>query len=859
MVTTKNITQRKILSDIHRAMHSIGYSRELIKSQYQYADCLSASRPVGEIPLVGFAHFPPDYRNACIGIIFSNGLSGEVNVVQHGALGAPLIFEITPSNVVPWKIEHDRDRQKATKVLNPIPFNKIESVFKRQKSEWKPESIFRAKGFCFEKSAYQSDFVDAGNMSFLEGIIHRKMDELLQGTISNVASFMRKKTEQSIDWQYIFQLLFRFVAAKVFRDRGHKGKWESDNALDALSGIEDHYADRRFTNEKELDRNLISMLWEAMLNSFHFQNLSVEDLAYIYENTFILKETRKEFGIHSTPSRVAEYIVRNLPFESIELTSRRVLEPCSGHSIFLVSAMRRLRELLPPDMPYKKRHEYLRKRLIGIETDPFACEVGRLNLTLADYPNPNGWKIFQEDVFITQKLDKEIKKADIILCNPPFEGFDKEQKKTYSNIKSPYKPVEVLRRVLDNPPELLGFVLPHKFTSGQSYKSFHKQLASIYGKVEIVGMPDDLFTHSDVDTVLLSAWDKDKHPGRVSVACGNVKKGEESSFFSRDRVPGFRQKTLDLVTDTKEFNLWIAPLSDVWDYLEDYPLLGNFTEIRYGIRWISKEELRERGFSRENMISDQPKKDFSKGHVLATKNLQQFKLKAKTTFLSLQPEFQYDSSYKYAWDKPKVVCNATRFQRKNPWRLAAVYDHEGLAFTKRFFSFWSNSNLNHHLILALLNSPMANAFIYTHDEGRDNNIETFKRLPIPELSNLKKEGVEEITKELLSFMEQPDGNKYFEKGKLKELLLRLDAAVLKAYDLPPKLERAALDFFQGHKRPVSCDFSGYYPSGFDAWLPLHEIISEKFRDSLAENVLNFEPIKDEKISAMLSLLMEDDL
>ena len=840
-------------------MLSIGYSSDLLKPEYQYADCLSASRAVGEIPLAGFAQFPPDYRNACIGIIFSNGLSGEVNVIQHSALGAPLIFEITPSNVVPWKIEHDRGQQKATKVFNPIPFNKIESVFKRQKSEWKPESIFRAKGFCFEKGVYQSDFVDAGNMSFLEGIIHRKMDELLQETISNVESFMRKKTKQSIGWQYIFQLLFRFVAAKVFRDRGHKGKWESDNALDALFGIGDHYADRRFTNEKELDRNLISMIWESMLNSFHFQNLSVEDLAYIYENTFILKETRKEFGVHSTPSRVAEYIVRKLPFDSIEESGRRVLEPCSGHAIFLVSAMRRLRELLPSDMPYKKRHKYLSERLVGIETDSFACEVGRLNLTLADYPNPNGWKIFRENVFTMPHLDKEIEKTDIILCNPPFEGFNKEQKSTYKNIKSPYKPVEVLRRVLDNPPGLLGFVLPHKFTSGHSYKGFHKQLASIYGEVEIIGMPDSLFTHSDVDTVLLLAWDKDKHPGRVSLACREVKKGENISFFKQGKEPIFRQKSLHLKPDIKEFNLWIAPLSDVWDYLEDYPLLGDFTEIRYGIRWISKEEFRERGLSREKMVSDRPQKDFHKGHTLVTKNLQQFKLREQPKFLSLQPEFQYDKSYKYAWGKPKVVCNATRFERKNPWRLAAVYDHEGLTFTKRFLSFWSTSNINYHLVLAILNSPMANAFMYTHDEGRDNNIETLKRLPIPELSNLKKEGVEEITKELLSFMERSDGEKYFEKGKLKELLLRLDAAVLKAYDLPPKLERDILGFFEDHKRPVPCDFSRYYPPGFDAWLPLYEIISEKFRDSLAENVLNFEPIKDEKISAMLSLLMEDEM
>jgi hypothetical protein len=51
-------------------------------------------------------------------------------------------------------------------------------------------------------------------------------------------------------------------------------------------------------------------------------------------------------------------------------------------------------------------------------------------------------------------------------------------------------------------------------------------------------------------------------------------------------------------------------------------------------------------------------------------------------------------------------------------------------------------------------------------------------------------------------------------------LRAIDAAVMRAYNLPPRLERALLDLFAGAKRPVPHEFSSYYPENFSAWLPL---------------------------------------
>ena len=89
------------------------------------------------------------------------------------------------------------------------------------------------------------------------------------------------------------------------------------------------------------------------MESLGFQNLSVEVLAYIYENTLVDDLARKRLGIHSTPSSIARYLVNRLPFEGFSQDDRRVVEPCSGHSIFLVAALQRLRDLLPADFDDK--------------------------------------------------------------------------------------------------------------------------------------------------------------------------------------------------------------------------------------------------------------------------------------------------------------------------------------------------------------------------------------------------------------------------------------------------------------------------------------------------------------------------
>jgi len=63
--------------------------------------------------------------------------------------------------------------------------------------------------------------------------------------------------------------------------------------------------------------------------------------------------------------------------EEMPESDRRVIEPCCGSGVFLVAALQRTRELLPPMMPAEQRHSYFLEMLSGFDIEDFGLEVAR--------------------------------------------------------------------------------------------------------------------------------------------------------------------------------------------------------------------------------------------------------------------------------------------------------------------------------------------------------------------------------------------------------------------------------------------------------------------------------------------------
>jgi predicted nucleic acid-binding protein len=197
--------------------------------------------------------------------------------------------------------------------------------------------------------------------------------------------------------------------------------------------------------------------------------------------------------------------VNQLDLYNYEPEELRVYEPFAGAAVFLVSALRHLRERLPVEWTDPQRHEFLVQRIAGDEIDAFACEVATLSLILADYPNRNGWKVHTTNLFEDGLLAAKMRAHNVVLCNPPFEAFLGRDSKRPIAKTTHSQAVAALNAALDAHPLALGFILPRAFVVEQQFSEQRRRIEKLYGAVELVELPDRMFRFSKVEASLLIA------------------------------------------------------------------------------------------------------------------------------------------------------------------------------------------------------------------------------------------------------------------------------------------------------------------------------------------------------------------
>nr|MBC8461391.1 N-6 DNA methylase [Deltaproteobacteria bacterium] len=819
------------LSTIRNELEGLGYSNNLLQENYVFDDAAVSGNRELNIPLAAFAQWPPSYRNACIGILSANGQSGPAHISMYRTLGAPMFFEA-------FHDHFDRYRIQATGevvFLESIPTRDIRQAFKVNKEKWRPEAIFRAKAITPFTGPYQLDFVDVGLIPALKGMIHGKLDRLLKDILNEAIVFYKSVAGNKPEETSLFRLVFRFLAAKIFNDRNHPGDWSTPEANVIIERVQKFYKPFEAGTQNILDEpNTRQFVWGKFRSAFNFQNLSVEDLAFIYENTLIRKETRKQFGIHSTPSVIAELMVDRLPFETLPQESRYVLEPCAGHGVFLVAALRRLRELLPASWTDQQRHSYLKDRLTAIELDSFAAEVCRLSLMLADYPNPDGWHIIGEDIFCSDAFEKQLKTSRVVLCNPPFEDFTPAERNLYrNNAQSVHKPYEILRRVLELPPDMLGFVLPKSAMIGGRYSDLQDCIARNYKNIETIALPDRIFAFSDQETALVLASERDELTNaNISTKTFWVRENDRQLFLETARLPEAIGKSVNRDSHTTSISLWDPPLSEIWEYLKTNPKFTDIAEIHRGIEW--NIPLKE---NRDILIFSDSKPGFKKGLDNVREKIEPYYAQG-LVYLNMEEQYRRTNAHSLPWFRPKIIANRLIISR-TPWRIVGFPDSAGLVCRENFIGIWPKTDITIEAISALINSPLVNAALYVRDDKRLNRNVTLKQIPIPFPDTIDAVRISSLAKRYAKLRSE------FEKHPLEKkavdqcikTTMEIDALILKAYDLPPRLERKLLELFRGHQRPVPFDFPDYYPKDFSPCIPLHKYLEMDLKQASAGELL----------------------
>jgi hypothetical protein len=575
------------LAAIRHEMIKSGYRNDNIVSDYIFSDVLEIKPATRRIDLVAFSHAPASYRSAAIAAREACGRDPAVIVAEYRALGAPLFFSIESDTVTVWQVKREGPpRRIVTSKVNDLP-----ALFAAHRDEWGPLAIHRAKSIGQFDRAYQLDFVDRGLLPAIEGEIHVKLERLLDEVFAETLRARDSGSGTVVDDRSMFRTTFRLLAAKVLNDRGHElaSEWRSDDIDSVLDAISTYYRLPRLPQERAPDhRAIFAAAWAHLRNAISFQNISSDDLAFVYEHTLVTPETRRYFGTHSTPRQLAEYIVGHLELWQHDPSELRIYEPFAGAALFLVAALRQLRDLLPGDWTDPVRHQFLTSRIAGDEIDAFASEVGKLSLILADYPNANGWEIGELDLFADQFLARRLSAANVVLCNPPFSAFSEEEKAKYPEMlaRSITKSGAALNLALDSYPLALGFILPRAFIDERQFQTERRRVEALYRDIELVSLPEHTFKTSGIEASALIA----RSPRRgvasgLTALTSTVVPASHREEFLRLGAPVISRTAFRATGDSPTGELWLRDLDALWRYLSDYPTLGSIAEIHRGIEW----------------------------------------------------------------------------------------------------------------------------------------------------------------------------------------------------------------------------------------------------------------------------------
>ena len=802
-----------------------------------------ASRSIG---LVAYAGQPFDARTSAVAAV-DGRLFDEGSLALLKPLGVPVIAQCHSDHAIFWKQTPDR-----FSFIDRVPAGKIASFFRAHQQKLSPEAIFRAKVWGRMDSSWQLNFVDAGLLPLVEQTAGEDLRRLLERAVTATKAKLGWRNDISdVDGKWLLKSVFWLLAVKILQDKGVPGFVRLDLAdLESVYlKLAKHYNkhDPRPVQIDGSQRRDALLVAAEMIQSFgHCGAVTTESLAWVYESALIDRATRQQLGTHSTPTWLVDEIVAKLRpwIEEMPVDDRRVFEPACGHAGFLISAMRLLSELLPANRT-DERKVYLRKRLRGIEVDSFAYEVAKLSLTLADVPNDNGWMLDNSDMFVGDTLRSAVSEATIVLANPPFEPFGDVRPDGAMHSRAD----ETFRQIVEALPHngVFGVVMPQTILHSTQGSDLRRRLLAEYEISEITLFADKVFNHGQPETAVILGRRVGSAKNGTSVSYRRVREDQVKAYAKTLKPSSTEQFSPSVFTKLGD-SLLVPELADVWRLLEDRPKLKRLAEGGQGFQHKGeKDPSLPLGVVRE---SDVRLPGLVEGFAGWTEDQLTHGL-PKTKWLNLDKSVISRPRHGTVSNRRQILLNYHPVSR-GPWRLKALIDSKGHPVTSDFNVLRpTTKETSCHILWAILNSPVGSAFAYAHSSKRDVLVGDMREMPVIQLDATS---AESLHMAIDAYLEAAKGTKALVKTstskasraddqmslrlplapkderaaeeELKFLHWRIDAEVLRLYDLPAGMERRILDLFTGEqRRGVPFVQTEYFPKGFNQLDRLSDLLA----------------------------------
>jgi hypothetical protein len=318
-----------LLDLIEREAAKLGYHADALRRDYAFSDVWGEDERPRSVSLAAFTQTPPSYKSAAFAVIEASPETAAGIIRAHRALGAPVFLAIEPDRISAWQVFADKPPRR----FEEFSPDAISHFFAERHTSWSPQRIHRAKSIGHIEPEAQLDFVDLGLLPAIAGEIHIKLDRLIRGAVAGTREFSGDD-----EIRVFFRGVFRLLAAKILMDRQHARaqSWNGGDVRSVLNAMDDFYELGNVSQAWPPSAiAALEPVWEAFRSGFNVANISADDLAYVYESTLVTDKARAEFGTHSTPRHIADYIVGRLRLWEFGAKPQRVYEPFAGAGVFL--------------------------------------------------------------------------------------------------------------------------------------------------------------------------------------------------------------------------------------------------------------------------------------------------------------------------------------------------------------------------------------------------------------------------------------------------------------------------------------------------------------------------------------------
>lgn len=779
---------------IKNMLGTLGYSNEHFSENYSVQiDGTSAIR----FDYVAFSdRYLKDVSTSCIAVqevIDDNEETKYLDGAKY--LATPIVIISKNRHVRVWNIAP----QKIT-LLNDNEENIIHLYFEKNRFEFMSDNLIDAKmGYrqinIFEASGL-IDFSRKATCKILS-------EEFEKGLIAAKKYLKKRKNINGQDLNNITSITMHVISALIINSK-IKPDEKVPDLFELLTDLSQTYKD--YFSDKlmfKYGKGLLIEIYNDLNRSINYQSVDHELLGYFYESTLLqLSETkaetiRKEFGIYYTPRILSQEIVWSIPFESIPVDERYVLDGTCGSGSLLLSACKRLEELVSYEKTEIDRHNYLTRMIEGYDIDKFASEVARLSLLLYSLPYGNKWNIHAGDLLRINK--SKIQVPFVILGNPPYE-------EVRGNSQKKQKAAAFLDKYLEwlHDDGFIGIILPESFLQNDSSVSQREKLLNEFDIIELWMLPGQIFENNYSTIVIIARKKKveDEKLTKIKVLVRN-KESIRSYFKQRKWDFEFFVNIQKRWKNEPKYKISVSPVEDILQkIIKGKKTIGDITQNVMGIMFPSNYNFSRMQFDgwipyianannfRKYVISPQMRDNvcFFDYHMS-----EEEEKKIKKDYKGLRLRRDYESIYA-ASNKILVKMSSTPGEINC---INALVDEDGYYPSHSFFVLISeDKKVSNYVLCALINSKLINAYVRRECVKRTLTTNVVRSIPVPEFSDVQISKIEQC------YMSIKEACTSEDKEKVEKIQKTIDDIIFEAFNLE-----------QGEKEKIEKLFEVYTRDG----------------------------------------------